>query len=260
MPASPTDPVEIELKFALGPGAREALEAELFHGAETSQLTAAYFDTPDLALFNQGYVLRVRRKGERFIQTLKHSGDGVLARGEWEAQVPSASVDAGALVATPAASLVTPGDLTELFTVRVQRTATLVTHGSTRIEAVLDLGEVRAGDHREAVAELELELVEGAPADLFAFARTLDAPLVLAFETKSERGYRLAKGATAAFDGAQAALRGLSEAILAEDQAAANAAARNLGVEPPAAFDRAAWARVLLDAAERAAGLPGADT
>lgn len=253
-----TEPVETELKFALGPGARETLEADLLRDGKASDLLAVYFDTPELALFSKGYVLRVRRKGDRFVQTLKSAGDGLFARGEWEADVSSDAPDAAALAVTPAAHVAPVDALSPLFTVEVRRTARVVTHGASRIEAVLDIGEVRAGDRREAVEELELELVEGDPADLFAFARSLQAPLTLAFESKSERGYRLARDVRAPLDGPQAPLRRLSAAVLREDVPEAVAAAATLGVAVARptrdGFDRAVWARVLLDAAQRASG------
>jgi triphosphatase len=261
---SSNDPVETELKFALGAGAREALLAGLLRDAESADLVATYFDTCDLALFRHGYGLRVRRKGGRFVQTLKSDGDGLFARGEWESAVPTAGPDAAALAATPVAALGSIAALAPVFRVEVRRTSAVFSHGSARIEASLDIGHVRAGECHEAIEELELELLEGDPRDLFAFARTLDLPLVLAFETKSERGYRLVHGAASRTEGPQASFRRLSTAVLGADAAGAIAAADELGLAAPrptmARFDRTLWARVLLDAAERAARLPGAVT
>jgi inorganic triphosphatase YgiF len=254
---SSTEPVETELKFALGPQAREPLEAGLLRNGKSYELSATYFDTADLALFTHGYGLRVRRKGERFVQTLKSHGDGLFARGEWEADVLSSALDAAVLARTPAAEIATGDALVPLFGVKVRRTAAMVTHGASRIEASLDIGEVTAGDRSEAVEELELELIEGTPADLFSFARTLDAGLTLAFATKSERGYRLARGVVPTVKGHPASLRRLSAAIIHEDAESAATAAAELGVafarRADAAFNRATWARILLDAAERAA-------
>lgn len=261
---SSTEPVETELKFALGPGAREALEARLLRHGTTSTLAATYFDTPDLALFAHGYGLRVRRKGDRFVQTLKSQGDGLFARGEWEAAVASPTLDAAALAATPAANVAPIEAFVPLFSVDVRRTAAEVTYGQSRIEASLDVGQVSAGGLSEPIEELELELIEGDPLDLFALARSLDAHLTLAFATKSERGYRLARNAAVPLDAVDGPLRRLSTAIILEDTAASAAAAAHLGVavacRTEAAFDHGVWARVLLDAAERAMRLPATDT
>lgn len=250
---SSTDPVETELKFSLGPGARRALETGLLRDAKTSELSATYFDTPDLALFAHGYGLRVRRRGDRFVQTLKSTGDGLFARGEWETEVASTQLDAAAFAATPAATVAAVEMLAPLFTVDVRRTAAVVRHGGSTIEASLDVGEVRARRRGEAVEELELELVKGHPRDLFALARTLEAPLVLAFVTKSERGYRLACGVAPKSDGPHSLLRRLSAAIIEKDAALAATAASQLGIADgeDANLDLPAWAGLLLDAAER---------
>src|SRR5262245_60183758 len=83
--------METELKFALSPDARERIERQLELGAAeraegTHRYRTLYFDTPDLALRNAGFTLRVRhrRNGNRFTQTVKSRGNGSLQRDEWE--------------------------------------------------------------------------------------------------------------------------------------------------------------------------------
>ena len=76
----PTSAVpELELKFQLGQGAHEAL-VEFFsaYPSSISELHAIYFDTPGHALRDEGFSLRVRRHGERYVQTLKHRAAGGL--------------------------------------------------------------------------------------------------------------------------------------------------------------------------------------
>jgi inorganic triphosphatase YgiF len=65
-----------------------------------------------------------------------------------------------------------------------------------RIELALDEGRVVANGSASPIAELELELKRGSPADLFAFARSLDGvkALKIGVLAKSERGYALADG------------------------------------------------------------------
>ncbi|SPU42664.1 CHAD domain-containing protein [Brevundimonas diminuta] len=64
------------------------------------------------------------------------------------------------------------------------------------IEAAYDEGELSAGGRVEPLRELELELKDGPPQALFALARRLsaDVALVPLFESKAERGWRLAEG------------------------------------------------------------------
>lgn len=187
---------ELELKFQLGPGAVEALGAEFFppENATVSHLHAIYYDTPEHALRDAGFGLRVRRRGDAYTQTLKHrGGGGLFERDEWEAPVMGPDLDLGALAATPAAEVVGDATLTPAFVVEVERRTQVWTHGRTRIEVSLDIGQIVGGGRAEPIAELELELLAGSRMALFALARELQkkAVLTLSFASKAERGYRL---------------------------------------------------------------------
>jgi inorganic triphosphatase YgiF len=187
---------ELELKFQLGPGAVEAL-AGLFppDQAKVSALHAVYYDTPGHALRDAGFGLRVRRNGVAYVQTLKHRGDGGLfERSEWETPVAGLNLDAAALAATPAAAVIGESAVLPAFVVEVERRTHLLTHGRTRIEVSFDTGVIISGGRTEAIGELELELLSGSRATLFALARELQgkAALTLSFASKAERGYRLA--------------------------------------------------------------------
>ena len=73
---------ELELKLAVTPDdlrrlRRDPLIRSLAHSrARTKQLHTTYFDTPSLELRRRGMALRVRRVGNRRVQTLKVPGDG----------------------------------------------------------------------------------------------------------------------------------------------------------------------------------------
>lgn len=187
---------EQELKFQLGSGAVEALtETFPLDSAEISQLHAIYFDTPGHALRDGGFSLRVRREGETYIQTLKHrAGGGLFERDEWETEVPGPDLDLSLLAGTPAEAVVGEVTLAAIFTVEVTRRVHNWTNGETQIEVCFDTGVIVAGDSREPVGEMELERVAGPPETLFTLARELQtkAALTLSFESKAERGYRLA--------------------------------------------------------------------
>ncbi len=187
---------ELELKFQLGPDSVSSLAA-IFppQSGDVTQLHAVYFDTPTHALRDAGFSLRVRRDGEIFKQTLKHRGDGGLfARDEWEVEVAGAELDLEILARTPASAVVGDMDLEPLFTVSVERRLHRWACNGSVVQVTLDTGSITAGEKREPVAELELELMEGDPAALFDLARILlaKAALTLAFASKAERGYRLA--------------------------------------------------------------------
>lgn len=86
--------------------------------------------------------------------------------------------------------------LKPLFTTDFGREKWRVTQGDSQIEGALDRGEVSAGDLREPICELEMELLSGNARDLFAFARTLSdaGGLRLGSLSKAARGYHLQQG------------------------------------------------------------------
>ena len=203
-----SNPVEIELKLALPPQQAVSFLQLMRRRSppEQQELITRYFDTPAFALSERGVALRVRRVGRRWVQTLKTEGErrgGLSQRGEYEMTVTRGSPDwtrfpddALALVPEALREQVVP-----VFETRFTRTAWLIKRpGGAQIEVALDVGEVRAGKHREPICEIELELKAGQPDALFALAQgwaeQLDCvPLDV---SKAERGVRLALGKGAA--------------------------------------------------------------
>lgn len=197
---------ETELKFELPPLAgREFRKLARLAVAEPSRarLLALYFDTPGCELAKHGMALRLRRSGRTWKQTLKAGagGEGGLhSREEWEYDRPDASIDLSLFAHTPLASLPRSDALhealREIFRVEVDRTTwELEIAPGTRVEVALDQGEVRNANGAEPVSEVEIEILEGAAVDLFAFADHLveTAPLRPSSVTKAQRGYRLAR-------------------------------------------------------------------
>lgn len=72
----------------------------------------------------------------------------------------------------------------------------VVTHGKSRIDLTLGLGEVKAGEHHTPICELELERLTGETADLLALPESLVTELSLrqGSLSKSAQGSRLAQG------------------------------------------------------------------
>jgi inorganic triphosphatase YgiF len=212
-------PTEIELKLAL-PGADPARVAAQLTTvprlaavpATELHLSSRYFDTPERDLSAARVALRLRsvRQGRgraRWVQTLKTAGagDGSLSsRNEWEAPVRSGQIDPAALQTTAWPVLDTQGkwlaQLAPCFETTCVRTLRRVPgpQGSL-IEVALDVGDIRAGDgRREALLELELELIEGTPDDLFDLAEHIAQHIAVlpSLRSKAERGWRLADGTT----------------------------------------------------------------
>ena len=202
--ASPA--TETELKFRLGPGAVARLSGHpaLKGLKRTDHLRSVYFDTPDGVLRAAGFSLRVRATGIGFVQTLKRqTAPGQTVRDEWEVPVASEALDLAALKATPAHKLLKGRrrDLSPRFATTVVRRVRMVRLDGALIEAAFDAGDLSVGDQtggdrREPIYELELELKHGDAFALFTLARRLarDLAIVPVFESKSERGHRLADG------------------------------------------------------------------
>lgn len=206
--------METELKFVLDADGAERLRTDLALPDTGRRLRSVYFDTPDLDLKSAGFVLRIREDDGKHIQCVKQTGDSsLISRQEWETPLDSADLDFTAIDATPLGAQLTPrrrDALAPAFEVDMHRAKREVEFEGARIEVALDEGEVRTVGRRTAIRELELELISGSPAALFALARTLrsSAP-TLSFRTKSARGFALAAdGPTCAAALAPPPLRG----------------------------------------------------
>jgi triphosphatase len=204
---------ETELKLALVKGslarARRAIgDVRL----DATLIEDVYFDTPDAALRRRGLVLRLRRDGDRWLQTLKaasHGSSVVPVRGEWEVALPARksapALDLERFEITPLRVLLRAGleadALVPVFRTRIARRRGMLERGGSQIEVALDRGELRARvdgrKRRQPVAEVELELKSGRPQDLLDLGRELvqqghGVTLVPALRSKAERGYGLA--------------------------------------------------------------------
>ena len=221
---------EIELKFGLPASQLDALRAELARlGADIARpqiLQAAYFDTPDRRLAQARAALRVRREDDDWVQTFKSAGLNTMVRVEdnQPATPPAASADGEALrpdlsrhgeVARQVLMQALgwqperdpPGHhsgLVALYRTDMRRTrarlavATDTPHEGM-VELALDEGAILAGEgpqqRCEAVCELEIELLSGAPQAviLAAEAWVERFGLWLDTQTKAHRGDRLAR-------------------------------------------------------------------
>ncbi len=199
------DPIETEIKLRAAPGAIEALERHpVLAGtaAEEHHQVTTYFDTPRLDLARRHCSLRIRRSGERRVQTAKSApAVGVAAqRGEWERPIETDRPDLSPLTETPVGAALrgrAARELRPVFVTDIRRTARLLrVDAQTAVEAALDQGMICAAGRSEPVSELELELKRGHPGALYRLAieLTAAAPLTLEPASKAERGLRLRSG------------------------------------------------------------------
>jgi triphosphatase len=197
---------EIEIKLSLEPEFARRLWDVLArhqHGKPASRrLFSAYYDTPDRRLQSGGVVLRLRREGNRWIQAVKSAGiaaGGLHQRAEHETEVPAqlpsfpAMIDAG--FGKLVADKQTREALQVAFTTEVTRSSTLIRpRAGTIIEVSLDRGAIAAGERRDAICEVELELKAGETDALFDLALEIarGLPARLDNHSKAQRGYALA--------------------------------------------------------------------
>jgi inorganic triphosphatase YgiF len=169
------------------------------NGDEAKRMTAVYFDTPKCTLRQRGISLRVRRIGNKHVQTVKAtngSGAFPLDRHEWEREVATDTPDLRFVGGTPLESFSRRKlrrSLTPLFEVKVERNAYPVQSANSDIEVAIDRGNISTTTSNMAFCEIELELKRGASAELARLARRLaeEAPVSLGLKSKADRGFDL---------------------------------------------------------------------
>src|SRR5688572_11182916 len=199
--------IEREIKFRLTPEAARRVARQVRPAGpwRRRMVSNEYYDTANERLRRAGVALRLRRDGKRRLQTLKveSAGAGLTTRAEWKIPAPRGRLDVAAfpreeiLAATGLDMAKLATRLRPWFETRFdRRSAHVLVDGATRAEIAVDRGYVAAGERREPISEIELELKAGDTASLLRYAAAIAKPLGLAleFESKAERGYRLVSG------------------------------------------------------------------
>lgn len=194
--------VETEIKLSLPARAAPRLARHpLLAGIKPlrQQLINTYYDTPELRLQGERIAVRYRKKGWQWLLTVKcatPSAGGLAQRNEWEGPGLPGEFDFSHVDDKKLRHLLESlrTELIPVFTTDFIRNAWQIEQqGGTRIELALDRGQIEANGHHEPICEVELELLDGDVAALFAAASLLQADLPLHPEvvSKAERGYRL---------------------------------------------------------------------
>ncbi|NJD35291.1 MAG: CYTH and CHAD domain-containing protein [Betaproteobacteria bacterium] len=167
---------------------------------EQHQLVSIYYDTGRMALRRAGILLRLRRQGESWQQTIKRqegSDGGLTRRPEWQTPYLNhfdfSHIDDAELRDWLQKDKIS-GRLAAIFESKVRRTVWQIDRGpGKRILAKLDRGWIASSGRRDTISELELQLLAGSVDSLYSLALELAQrqalpPLLL---SKAERGYRL---------------------------------------------------------------------
>jgi triphosphatase len=205
---------EIELKFAISKSGLKQVMAlpwlkRIAGDNRKQELVSVYFDTPDLALRDHAVTLRVRRRGEQRLQTIKANSRVPMTRSEWEAEIDQDCPRLELARHTALAPILTDKvakHLKPVFETRIERTVMPLQVGRSEIELALDHGRVATARDSIEIAEIEIELKEGECADVARLARKLadEVPVMFAPGAKAERGYALLEGTVNASISAEA--------------------------------------------------------
>lgn len=197
--------IESELKLRIAPGHLAKLKRHaLFKTHQLARpvsrrLYNVYFDTPELDLNKSMMALRLRRKGRQWLQTLKGGGGikgGLHQRNEWEFPVRGAALDFSHPMAADWDVLLPQAwreKLQPVFVTDFVRSSRIVVYNGAHIEVCMDEGDITAGERKQEICELELELKSGEPRQLFELALAiLDiVPFEIEVVNKAEYGFRL---------------------------------------------------------------------
>jgi inorganic triphosphatase YgiF len=220
---------EIELKFlASAPVFKAVQDWEAFgrfaRRPATQRLHSVYFDTEDGALRRNHAVLRVRAQRRGYVLAFKWDNPRLgnpFERGEVEVATSSAELNPdllGADIARTIADLTEGRALLAVYSTDIRRGTRRVRVGESEIEVAFDHGFILAGEAREAVREIELELKSGEPETLYQLGLALSGSfeVQLGILTKSQRAALLRSGEAAQAVHPSAALGGeplMDEAI-----------------------------------------------
>ncbi|MBN9694351.1 MAG: CHAD domain-containing protein [Zoogloea sp.] len=195
---------EIELKLTLPQKSLAALRrhpliADAPRDGRSCTLENTYFDTPELELRERRMAVRTRKAGARWLQTVKCAAEsvgGLSSRPEWEQPYLNGCFDFSSIDREDVRSRLEAlhPRLVPVFTTRFKReTCILTPRDGVKVLAMIDSGSIEANGRERPLCELELELVEGDPQELYALALQLAENLPLTPEnvSKAERGYRL---------------------------------------------------------------------
>jgi triphosphatase len=198
-------PKELEVKLEVDPTSLHALnKIPLFRALKAvptrSAEVSVYFDTDKQKLRKKGLMLRVRRKGVRYIQTIKAASNSrPFERDEWETEIAGKELDlnqANGTALEPLLSHKLRRRLKPLFETRVRRTIYPVVDKTHAITLTVDRGTLDTGSHSLPLCEIEVELDRGTVTELLDVARQLvrALPARLTLKSKSERGYEAIDG------------------------------------------------------------------
>lgn len=199
---------ETELKLGAGDADMSRLSRHCPDGWRASEpkrkkLRNIYYDTEDLRILRNGCSLRIRTASGKYTLTFKSNAgsDALHRRVEYNRILPDSHIEAPEIddpVLAERIGFLFTDDLAEVFSNNIDRRVVEFERIETgsRIEMAFDSGTAKSGNNDCRISEIEFELLEGHPADLYILAMEFLElqPLSFTGDTKSSIGYALATG------------------------------------------------------------------
>lgn len=157
------------------------------------QLVSTYYDTQDMEFKNHGIAYRVRDKGdgtfEATVKTSKKHSGPLSERLELNLPLQENKPVLDGFKELGLGfelSELAPSGVRALFTVDVERITYLVDYNGTVSELAIDKGEIRCGDKRDRIDEVEIELLQGDVSLLLELKERIAGEVELRAEERSK--------------------------------------------------------------------------
>ena len=180
--------VEYELKFAADPQSQQCLYRAIPGPWQRIEMETTYYDTPSGALQQLRFTLRRRLENGRSVCTVKTPKEG-FGRGEWETEcqrIEDAIPVLCKLGAPEQLASLTREGLIAVCGARFTRLAAAAFAADGTVELALDEGILFAGDRRQPLCEVEVEMKTASQQATAAFAQLLAARHGLTPEKRSK--------------------------------------------------------------------------
>lgn len=204
--------MEIELKYKINDPSdidriwndEELLKICDLNSREALEMHAVYFDTEDHILESNRIILRLRQEGNRYLATVKGGGsieNGLHRRMEYNVDLtrsmyekgPDPTVFKDTEIGKDLVEMVRSKVMKPQMAMHFTRKKMMVKEDHFICEAAIDLGEIVCCGRKEAICELELELLEGDLSELNKIGGYLSKKYGLTPENTSKyaRGLKL---------------------------------------------------------------------
>ena len=180
--------VEFEYKFRATPEQLTVLQSEYPGEDRHYAMETTYYDTPSGALSQRHYTLRCRRENHISVCTLKTPAPGA-GRNEHElvsSDIHLALPELCARSGIEDLPVLLEEGIVPVCGARFTRIAKTIQLDGLTLEMALDQGVLLGGGREHPLCEVEVELKEGTPEELYAFAARLALQWGLIPETRSK--------------------------------------------------------------------------